>query len=169
MELFAGFVLDGVGVVLETLDVAVEAVVLFFEAHPLLLKLTGFGSFVREGGEAVVAEDDAITDNHGHGRNSDGRDTATPAEEALARGLRHSRYPPRFSRCFLRRQTPGPSPDRCFLSIAERGAIAAAKDAGGTTLAYRKCSAGALSRRAEFRTHLSAGLFDIVWRWFRCA
>ncbi len=83
MEAFAGGVLDGAGVVLEVVDVLAEAFVFGFEALFLLLEGAGLFALVGKGGEAVVAEDDAVAHDERECGDGDGGHAASPQEDAL--------------------------------------------------------------------------------------
>lgn len=93
MELLACFVLDGVRVVLQMIDVLVKALVLLLKLLHLLLECFGLFALVGEGGEAVMAEDDAVGHNQGERSGGDGGGAATPQIDAILGGAGDFRKP----------------------------------------------------------------------------
>lgn len=78
MELFARFVLDGIGIILQAIDVLADAGVFVFQLLDLVFKLFFLAMLAVPGGEAVAAIDDAPGESESESHGED-RAGGTPA------------------------------------------------------------------------------------------
>lgn len=86
MELFAGLMLDRIRIVLQMIDVLVQAIVFFLKLLQLQLKGFRFFPFVGEYGQTIVAKDDAVGHHERQGGGSEGGRATAPQVDAVLRG-----------------------------------------------------------------------------------
>ena len=83
MQFFSGLMLDRIGIALQVGDVLVQAVVFLLKLLHLLLEDFCFFTLMGEGGETVMAKDDAVGHNEREGGGGDGGSTAAPQVDAV--------------------------------------------------------------------------------------
>ena len=90
MQALAGFVFNGIGVVLQVINMVFHATILVLQLLNLLLQLFIFYPFLLVGRDAVLPEDDVITEKD---RQHDGccRSNASAHTIGEARGAHHIR------------------------------------------------------------------------------
>ena len=83
VKIFAGLVLDGVGVTGEAVDVALQLPVLTLQRVRLGLQIVQVVLLVAEGGQAVAAEDHMVAKEHGQDCHRDGSDATAIAVQTF--------------------------------------------------------------------------------------
>ena len=85
MEFLASFVLDRIRIGLQVVDMLAQAVIFLLQLLHLLLEDFGFFPLVGEGGEAVVAKDDAVRHHEREGSRCHGCRATAPQVDAIFR------------------------------------------------------------------------------------